>query len=142
MDFCDTVTTRGANGAEKTALGCEGFQKVSRQVQQFLSKLPDFQHGLLAGPKQAWRTYQFLQKADKTVSSFSVSEELRFSFRFNWQRIYNVWKSQNDFILSNYSIMKLNNTTVVGSFEGAYRYKSTATALCKSFQKTKLYSKL
>ena len=38
--------------------------------------------------------------------------------------------------------MKLNNTTVVGSFEGAYRYKSTATALCKSFQKTKLYSKL
>lgn len=142
MDFCDTVTTHGANGAEKTALGCEGFQKVSRQVQQFLSKLPDFQHGLLAGPKQAWRTYQFLQKADKTVSSFSVSEELRFSFRFNWQRIYNVWKSQNDFILSNYSIMKLNNTTVVGSFEGAYRYKSTATALCKSFQKTKLYSKL
>jgi hypothetical protein len=140
VDFCDTLTTRGADGAEKTVLGCDRLRKASDQTQKILSALPEFQEGFVDSPKQARHNYHLPQKADKTVSS--VSGDLRFSFRFNWQRIYSVWQSQNDFILSYDAIMKLQNTALVRSFEGGCRFKGTKAAFCKHNQKTKLYSKL
>jgi hypothetical protein len=140
VDFCDTLTTRGADGAEKTVLGCDRLRKASDQTQKILSALPEFQEGFVDSPKPARHNYHLPQKADKTVSS--VSGDLRFSFRFNWQRIYSVWQSQNDFILSYDAIMKLQNTALVRSFEGGCRFKGTTAAFCKHYQKTKLYSKL
>ena len=140
MDFCDTLTTRGADGAEKTVLGCDRLRKASDQTQKILSALPEFQEGFVDSSKQARHNYHLPQKADKTVSS--VSGDLRFSFRFNWQRIYSVWQSHNDFILSYNAIMKLQNTALVRSFEGGCRFKGTTAAFCKHYQKTKLYSKL
>jgi len=140
VDFCDTLTTRGADGAEKTVLGCDRLRKASDQTQKILSALPEFQEGFVDSAKQARHNCHLPQKADKTVSS--VSRDLRFSFRFNWQRIYSVWQSQNDFILLYNAIMKLQNTALVRSFEGGCRFKGTTAAFCKHYQKTKLYSKL
>lgn len=142
MDFCDTLTTRGADGAEKTVLGCDRLRKASDQTQKILSALPEFQESFVDGAKQPKCNYQFLQKYHKTVSSVSISGDLRFSVRFNWQKIFSVWQSQNDFILSYKAIMKLQNTALVRSFEGGCRFKGTAAAFCKHYQKTKLYSKL
>jgi hypothetical protein len=95
----------------------------------------------MMGPEQQWRTYQYENRSNKTLSYLSLSGDFRASFGFNWKRAYIIWSSVNDFVFYNNSNMRLQNKSLGGSFMFGWRFKTEAPQYYKDFQKTKLYSK-